>query len=217
MDPKSLDITTTDAYPAGETVRIVMPAPSLIPRVAGRVIDDDGKPVAGVTVSLSGEAVGVRSRVFGGRVDVQIREPREAVRTDEGGRFAFADVPRANIHLLFASDEILPDELEIKSLPKPDAIEMKLHTRCSLQVVITSSGLVADRMAIRGPDDEKLDLYTLESGSVNATTHAPIVEGRTAVLSASSAAATLLLFKGDEVVKRTSIRLRSDGINRIEL
>ncbi len=217
MDPKSLDITTTDAYPAGETVRIVMPAPNFIPRVAGRVIDDDGKPIAGVSVSLSGEAVGVRSRVFGGRVDVQIREPREGVRTDEKGRFEFKDVPRANIHLSFTSDEILPDELEIAKLSKPDAIEMKVHTRCSLQVVITTHGLDADRVAIRGPNDEGLDLYTLESGSVNAFTDAPIVDGHTSVLSASSAAAVLVLFKGDEVVKRTNIRLHTDGINRIEL
>jgi RNA polymerase sigma-70 factor (ECF subfamily) len=218
MDPKSLEITTSDEHRAGsENARIVMPAPDLLPLLAGRVLDDEGRAVAGANVRLEGEAVGVRTRVFGGRVYVSVRAPREHVRTGDDGRFEFRDVPRANIQLRIESEQIIPCEVFVAEQAKPDALEVRVYVRCSFQVQITSRDLVADAVAVSDAEGRPLDIFVLDSGAVNAYTDVAIVDGRTGVVSTSSAASTLSLLRDGEVVKRATIRLRPEGTNRIEL
>jgi hypothetical protein len=218
LDPRSLEVVVTEEYHAGDhAVRIAMPKPDLIARVAGRVRDSDGKPVEGVLVRLDGQPVGVRSRVFGGSVYMCAREPRETVTTDAEGRFELENVPRANVRLLLEAEQIIPSEIELAEQEDPTSIDVTVHTRCSFQVQVTSGDLVADTVAVLDADGRRLDILVLESGAINAFTDIAIVDGRTQVVATSSAASTLVLLRGDEVVKRAPIRLRSDEINRIDV
>lgn len=218
MDPKSLFATTTDEIRAGtDAVRVTMPAPDLIVKIAGRVLDDDDRAVPGVQVDLESEAVGVRSRVFGGRVYVSVRHPREKVVTDAEGRFEFTGVPRTGMQLMYASEHIVPGELDLSSLKDPASCVLHVHARCSLEVVVTTKGVAADAFAVRDAEGQALDIWLIDQGSVNAYTDTGLVDGHSGVVFTSSAARTIVLLQAGAVVRTSPIRLRSDGPNRIEL
>jgi hypothetical protein len=218
MDPKSLFATTTEKIRAGVSgVRVAMPVADTIAKLSGHVLNDDGDPVAGVSVQLSGEAVGVRSRVFGGRVYVTVRAPRESSVTDAEGLFAFTDVPRAGMQLTASSEHIVPLEIDVASIQDPSACRIEVHTRCSLEVLVSSKDVIADSVAVRDAGGKSIDIMVIDQGGVNAYTEVPLVLGRSGVVSTSSAARTIVLLQAGAVVRTSPIRLRADGPNLIEL
>ncbi|MEO6710422.1 MAG: carboxypeptidase-like regulatory domain-containing protein, partial [Planctomycetota bacterium] len=218
MDPKTLFATTTEEFRAGDgSVRVEMPAADFIPKLSGRVLDDHGEAIRGVEVELTAEAVGVRSRVFGGRVYVTVRAPRETAISDLDGHFEFEDVPRAGMQITLSSEQIVPLELDVASLANPAGCAIEVHTRCSLEVLVSSKDVLADEVGVRDGDGKPIDLMVIARGSTNAYTSMPLVDGRSGVFSTSSAARTIVLLKDGEVVRSSPIRLRSDGPNLVEL
>ncbi|HUR27904.1 MAG TPA: sigma-70 family RNA polymerase sigma factor [Planctomycetota bacterium] len=218
MDPKTLSATTTEEIRAGDaSVRVVMPKADLLPKLAGRVLDDAGAAVAGVEVRLTAEAVGVRARVFGGNVFVTVRPNREEAVSDAEGRFEFTDVPRAGMQITLSSEQIVPLGVDVPSLANPAAFTVEVHTRCSLEVLVASKDLIADSVAVRDGDGEPIDIMVIARGSTNAYTSVPIVDGRSGVVSTSSAARTVDLYKDGVLVKSAPIRLRAGIPNLVEM
>jgi hypothetical protein len=218
QDPATCTYSTTGEIRAGvEPERIVWESPRLWDRVSGTVVDDSDRPVAGARVLLVREAFGVRSRVFGGRVYVTLRDPREEVGTDENGRFEFRGVPVEGMAVQVRGENVVPDEFPLAKTGAPDAVKLSVHQRCSFEVVVASPGVSGDAIELRDADGAEVDILRMDSESTNATTSAAITEGRTGVLSASSAARVLRLLNGGILVKSVPLRLQSGGVQRIEL
>jgi RNA polymerase sigma-70 factor (ECF subfamily) len=69
LDPKTLQAFTSDPIAAGDPrARIVMPAPSVFPKLAGRVITVGNRPVAGVRLVLRTTSFEVSTRYYGGKL-----------------------------------------------------------------------------------------------------------------------------------------------------
>jgi hypothetical protein len=153
------------------------------------------------------EAFGVRSRVFGGRVYVSLRDPREKVATDENGRFEFHDVPAQDMTLDVHGESVVPEEFALEKAGDPESLRLRLHQRCSFEVVILSTDLDADSITLQDGEGKGLDILKIDSESTNAYTSAAVSGGRTGVFSASSAARTLQFQKEGATVRTISIRL----------
>ena len=218
QDPKTCARTTAKGQRAGDGMaRIVWEPPPLLPLVAGRVVGDDGQPIAGARIGLSRQAFGVRSRVFGGRVDVTLHDRRERATSGEDGSFAFHDVPPEGLVLHVNGEGIIPDGFPVGSGGTPEAMTLRVHQRCSFEVVVVSGEVEADAIALRDAEGNRIDVLKIDSESVNAYTSTALTEGRSGVVSASSAAATLDLRLGEETVKSLSIRLKPGEVTRIEI
>ncbi|MFN0244627.1 MAG: sigma-70 family RNA polymerase sigma factor [Planctomycetota bacterium] len=223
MDDKTLVTFTSEPIHAGDTsAKVTMPAPLVHARVAGRVVTERGTPVPGVSVLLARMAYSTRTRVFGGTAFYGVVQPRERVVTDDEGRFEFKDVPRVaddtreGLGFQFMSERIVPLERELESDDAVDALEIVVHMRCSVEVRLEAPHTRADRIGFQDEGGQKLDVLVISDGHNNAYTQVDLVDGRSGVVSVSSAARTLLLWKGDEIVERVPIELSPSTPNVIE-
>ncbi|MFN0008486.1 MAG: sigma-70 family RNA polymerase sigma factor [Planctomycetota bacterium] len=218
QDPKTCSRTTSKGHLAGGGMaRIVWEPPPLIPLVAGRVLGGDGKPIAGARIGLSRQAFGVRSRVFGGRVDVALHDRRDRATTGEDGSFEFRDVPPEGLVLNVNGEGIIPDGFPVVNEGDPAALTLRVHQRCSFEVVVTSGQIEADEIALRDGEGKPLDVLVIDSEQMNAYTSTELTEGRSGVVSASSAAATLELRLDGVTVHSVPIRLSAGEVTRIEI
>lgn len=218
QDPKTCSRTTSKGHRAGGGVeRIVWEPPPLIPLVAGRVIGDDGKPIAGARIGLSRQAFGARSRIFGGRVDITMHDRRDRATSGEDGSFEFHDVPPEGLVLHVNGEGIIPDGFPVESTGTPEALSLRVHQRCSFEVVVVTGEVEADEIALRDGDGKQLDVLKIDSEHVNAYTSTALTEGRSGVVSASSAAATLDLLKDGVPVRSIPIQLKAGEVTRIEV
>lgn len=82
LEPGSINVRVNEGKAAGVKARVGA--------LAGRVVDSAGKPAAGCTISISQQSKGNPfAAIFaGGEAD-----PNSAVKTDQSGRFSFAEFP----------------------------------------------------------------------------------------------------------------------------
>jgi hypothetical protein len=218
QDPKTCSRTTSKGHLAGGALaRIVWEPPPVIPLVAGTVVGDDGKPIAGARIGLSRQAFGARSRVYGGRVDVTLHDRRERATTGEDGRFEFREVPPEGLVLHVNGEGIIPDGFPVEQAGAPEALTLRVHQRCSFEVVLVTGEIEADEIALRDGEGKQLDVLVIDSEHVNAYTSTALTQGRSGVVSASSAAATLDLLLDGVTVHSVPIRLSAGEVTRIEI
>lgn len=216
LDEKTLARHVSDPIRAGDRdAKIVLPAASMWPVVSGVVRSDAGAPLEGVEVKLETIAYGTKARVLGGRSEFFMMQPRESVTTDAQGRFELHDVPRVGPRLRFASDRIVPDEHVLAEGGPVTDLDVRVFTRCSVQVELSPPRTRADAIGFADAGGRGLDVFVISSGHVNAYTDVDLADGRSEVVSVSSAARTLVLLKGGEPVERVAIQLTPDGVNRL--
>jgi RNA polymerase sigma-70 factor (ECF subfamily) len=218
MDDATLSVFTSDPISAGSRdVKIEMPDAPVYPRIAGRVLSSRGKPIAGVQIVLRREAFGSRTRVFGGTAQYGMIQLRESATTNAEGRFEFKDVPREGVALDLRHDGIVPRDFALEGVTQPENLDVVVDARCRLELRLKPPIARADRMAVRDGDGRRIDVMLITQGSVNAYTDVGLVEGRSGVVSVSSAARTLVLLDGEKVVETHAIDLVEDQINVLEL
>jgi hypothetical protein len=120
--------------------------------------------------------------------------------------------------LQISSERVVPRDFALGPDTDPARVEIEVATRCSFEAFVANgTDPYPDAIGLQDGRGDRLDVLRIETGSVNAWTSAPLVEGRTGVLSASSAARTLLLLRDEQVLRAVPIRLRAGETNRIEL
>jgi hypothetical protein len=218
-DPKTCSRSNAGEFRAGGSpIEIRWEPEPLFPRVAGRVVGESGEPIAGARVDLSRRAFAACGRVFGGRVDVILHDGRERVVADEEGRFEFEDVPSKGISVNVAGEGILGNEFPLEGAGDPEKLSLSVHQRCSFEVVLATPSLEASAIGLRDGDGKRLDVLRIDTEHTNAYTSVALVERRSGVLSASSAARELVLFlDGETEIRAVPIRLRAGEVTRIEL
>lgn len=211
----SLHIATSEplAPGAGEAL-IQLPPPELFDKVAGRVVDALGTPLAGVRVLPWIAVVDARSRIFGGRSQVILVRAAAAATTDAQGEFQLDDVPRRGTRLQLSSDDIVPITHELSPADSPRALELVVQARCHFQVILDDPER-ADSLSLATEDGRRLDVLVLTAGAHNAFTGAPLVGGRSSVLATTTEARRLLLYRGDELVETVELFLRPGDVNEI--
>lgn len=187
---------------------LTLPREERVPRVAGRVVGTDGKPVAAVSVALC-RIVSVRN----GYAD-DISTP--AVQTDEEGRFAFVDVPRSLDHARIFGDGIdfadnrnpIPEGSDLEEL------ELVVTRRCQLRIELDDAD-EADSFQVLDAEGDVSMLTVLRGNVAWTTDRGRLVDGRSESINASERVTTLVLFRGSEEVRRVPLRLGHDGVNVI--
>jgi hypothetical protein len=216
LDEKSLATFKSDPIRAGTSgVEIEMPAPKLHAKVVGFVSDDDGQALEGVEIRLHSSPYRLRSRVFGGTFEIEYLHWRDSQKTDAAGRFEFKDVPVEGVSLDFQADGIVPDQHELVAADDPTNVRILLHTRCDLRIELAPPFDRADGMAVLDEAGEPLEILVLEQVDKFNYDEFPLVDGKSRVVSVSSAARTLVLKKADAVVSTHPLHLSRGILNVI--
>lgn len=214
LAPGVLAVATSRRIPAGsENARVRLEPPELWPELAGRVVTEQGLGLEGVQLFLVLAASDRSARVFGGTVRALQYEPGSMGQSGADGRFTFTDVPRRGARLLLRGDGILPMTVDVDS----ERLEIVAESRVQLELEITREPQRYDRFGFAALDGERLDVLYLSHGSSDARRSGELVDGRSGVVSASSRARTLLLFKNGAEVERMAIQLVPGEVNRIGL
>jgi hypothetical protein len=214
LRPDSLEVVTSDAFDAGETSAVIrLGPPDVFERVDGCVVSEDGRPLADVEVRLYRPVIDVRARIFGGNSQLVIVEFAGRGTSDAEGRFHFVDVPRSGAQILARGDGIVPTKVDVTAA----ALDIPVEVRCHLEVVLRENDGRFDAIEAADGEGKRLDLMVLTEGSVNAWTGVPLVEGRSGVVSVSSRARQLRLFKDGALVETRALDLLPGDVNRIEL
>jgi len=199
----------------GREILVRLDAPSAYERLAGRVVTDAGQPVAGVEIGSWIPVVDRRGRVFGGSVQVVLTRRGPRVTTDDAGAFALADIPRKGARLELAAESIVPTDVPLDDLADPRALRLVVEARCHLVVELESPHDRVDEIEVEGEDGTHYDLLRLSKNSVNAVTSVRLVDGKSGVLSVTSRARRLVLWRDGEVVDVLPLDLRPGDVNRI--
>lgn len=112
--------------PSGEPVATRAPTETGLPcELAGRVIDEEGRPVPGVEVQLAREEEG----------------PVSAVRTDAQGSYQFPALVSGDATLIVNADEYLEQQLDVPLVPGPNLFDFTLRHAVSVTgVVVDEAG-----------------------------------------------------------------------------
>jgi hypothetical protein len=213
LRPGSLEVVTSEAVLAGESVVIRLGPPDVFEHLDGRVLGEDGHTLPDVEVSLYRPMIDVRARVFGGTSQVVLLEYAGRVTTDSGGRFHFGPVPRSGAQVSVRGDGIVPTKADVTAA----TLDLAVEVRCHFEVVLRESAGRFDAIEVADGDGKRLDILVLTEGSVNAWSGVDLVDGRSGVVSVSSHARKLLLKKDGEVVETRPLDLLPGDVNRIDL
>jgi hypothetical protein len=205
---------TSKSFAAGESSAVIrLGPPDVFERVDGRVLSEDGQPLSDVGVSLFRPMIDARARIFGGSCQVVMVEHAGGATTDAEGRFHFDGVPRSGAKVSVRGDGIVPMQVEITAATLDIPVEM----RCHLEVVLREPDGRFDLIEAADGEGKRLDLMVLSEGSVNAWTGVRLVEGRSGVVSVSSRARQLKLFKDGVLAETRPLDLVPGDVNRIDL
>jgi len=217
MDTETLARFESGPHAAGSLdVRIVVPTPELFAELSGTVVLANGDPVPGVRVRVQRDTYRMRSRAFGGTVDITLRDGREQATTDELGAFRFRDVPIEGLHLNLTSDHIIPKELSLADVERAEGLEVVVEGRFHMEVRIKEPRERVDSCFVRDVEGNVLTVRRVVEGTTQADTRIALVEGASGVLAVSSAARTVEFRKDGEVVGSVPVELYLGEVVRVE-
>jgi RNA polymerase sigma-70 factor (ECF subfamily) len=218
LDTKTLQSCTSRPIQAGDQdARIEMPAPEMFAKLVGHITTVGERPVAGVSVQLRTTCFETHTRVFGGTLGMFEFHAGGETSTDAEGRFEFKDVPKEGVFFVLRSDRIVPCDWKLPDGADPENLDVRVDVRCQLEVRLKAPSDRADFMAMVDEGGDEVALIEMNGESVHINSEMPLTEGRSGVLSASSSARTLVLYKNGKEIERVSIALVPDEINVIEL
>jgi hypothetical protein len=195
--------------------------------VAGKVVDREGRPVPGVSIMPATDTCTVAYR---GRTvsTYHGRQEQRAVSNDEG-EFELERVPRELVYLRIDGAEIISDDwgrhtpggLAELSDGRIEDLRIEVRVRMRAQVFLSDPD-EADRLRVlrrdgsplrinlvRGDGRREVDEITVERDAEGG--------GRTEVLTLDDSAATLVLLRGDEEVRRVTLALQRGVLNRVDI
>lgn len=204
----------TDPVPAGTDDLVVeLPAGANYPRLRGRLLSAQGDPVPDVAITPWVPAFQAVEEFPGGSSDVLRFFLGKTLRTDAEGRFELTDVPRANLQFHAVSDDIVPSYFSVEDVTDPEDFRVTVEARAHFEVIAGPGRF--DALAVVGQDDAPLELLRMRADGYSNFEQLPILDGRSGVVTVSTGAAAVLLFRAGEQIERVPLRLRPGSITTI--
>ncbi|HEU4419108.1 MAG TPA: sigma-70 family RNA polymerase sigma factor, partial [Planctomycetota bacterium] len=197
IEQPRVGVTCGPVTAGSHDVELRLPEQLVHERVAGQVVGLDGKPIAGVRVT----APLLRFKAPGGLYSTQ----GPATTTDAEGRFELGSVPCTDVWLNYNSDAILHGRVE---LDPGRLLEQRLvaERRCHLRVQV-DAGRHAKSFRVLDGDGREVRINEITPNGSYSTNSWKLDDGRSAVISVSEVAATIV-FDGEKAeVGRLPLRL----------
>lgn len=212
LDPTTLLRIEHGRFLAGRTdLRLVEDGKLRLARIVGHVVDERGRPVAGVDVNVATTVLTLRGATHGA---VQRRRMKLRATTGADGAFALENVP-ARAFLRFTGDRISPLEFAPESAGGIAAklvdgtLTVTVALRCHLRVELDSPD-TADAVQIEDATGTPIELLRIEGTSTYGGLLQALHDGKSGSLVASSRGKTLVLVKDTKVVRKLPLDLDPD-------
>lgn len=218
VDPATLERTTLPQVAAGRSGVVLRFLESDVwGTIQGVVHDSEGVPISEVRVEPTTTAF---LASFAGRRLFSQSMKLEGVLTDAQGRFTLERVPRGDVVLALSGDSVLGKEWELDPAvlegDPVSPVQIELERRMHVQVELADP-TSANSFALLDADGNEISMSLRMGSSTYFMTRTPIVEGRSHVASGSERARSVVIYKDDEEVGRTSVMLSPDEITTVRL
>ncbi|NOT29659.1 MAG: carboxypeptidase regulatory-like domain-containing protein, partial [Planctomycetes bacterium] len=193
--------TISDPISSGSRGVVLTFDPEARGRIAGRTVDRQGQPVAGVRVSVSCRQwwAGPEDRDFALAIGA-------ATETDSEGRFALEDVAHAGVFLRLEGHGIVPDIFrDIDSEPERTTLELVVGRRCHLQFHWGDWSERADRLHLEAEDGTTLGFMDLRGWGVTPLDSIPVDTGLSPAIAIPDHALHAVLTRGGREVTRVPL------------
>jgi len=228
MDMDTLLIAETDPIVAGSLdVDIELDTSRLFPRVAGRVVDREGKPVARASVAPMCDAFRLK---HSGQTVGTSHARIEGTTTDADGRFELSNVPKTLVYLRIDGEDIVPLEYcrsfegdqrhanSIAELPaeKIEQLEIRVGRRCHFQVELADPSF-ADSVVVLAETGETVELSVFAGNSRREAHQQPLQNGRSEVIACPDSGVMLVLRRAGAEVSRRKLELKAGEVLNLRL
>jgi hypothetical protein len=227
MDPETLLRGETKPTRAGtRDVEVRLPTDQIYARVAGTVVSQSHKPIAGVRIFPMCDAF--QARLEGQTISTS-HNALDGVVTDKDGHFEIVNVPKSLVYLRVDGDSILPleygryvegdsrfENVSVRELPrdKIEQLEIVVEQRCHMQVELSDASL-ADELAVLDGDGHELVISLYNGQGRSERQRHTIHEGRSDVLAVPDTGRTLVLFKGGAEATRLPVALKPGELTTV--
>jgi hypothetical protein len=196
MDPATLQVVRVGPVAAGtRDVEIRLAPDGLWERVAGRVVDTHGHPLAGLRVTPRQATGVVRWERSSWREFSQGAE----VRTDDTGSFGLRQVSRIGVILRITGDRFIPVEVALDDVADPLAVRVEVPWLGHVQIELASPAPEGGKIELLGIDGAPVEFHIFGGGSswtrsaIDLGNEDEFAGGRTPVLSVPEAARAVAL------------------------
>jgi len=219
MDMDTLLIAETDpVMPGTDEVEIELDTSKLFPRVAGRIVGADGKPIARASVGPMCDAFKVKHM---GHTISTSHGGLDGTLTDADGRFELKNVPKSLVYLRIDGEDIVPLEYgrwseddarfahSIRELPRDriENLEIKVGRRCHFQVEVGDPEF-ADEVAVLDDQGNPVELSVFAGNARREDERQPLEAGRSDVIACPDSGVMLVLRKNKLEVSRRKLELK---------
>ena len=228
MDMDTLLIAETDPIVAGSLdVDIELDTSRLFPRVAGRIVDREGKPVARASVAPMCDAFRLKHM---GRTLSTSHAGLDGTTTDADGRFVLLNLPKSLVYLRIDGEDIVPLEYgryvdgdtrfakSIRELPadKIEQLEIRVGRRCHFQVELADPSF-ADELSVLDGEGDPVELSVFAGNSRRDGPRQELRGGRSEVIACPDDGVMLVLRKSGAEVSRRKLELKPGEVLSLRL
>jgi RNA polymerase sigma-70 factor (ECF subfamily) len=210
LEPATLRVVRRQAVPAGSRdVEVVLAGDEPIPRIAGRVVDRGGAPVAGVTVATQREAWCLRNTAasgMSGSMSDSANGP--ATKTTADGGFELRSVARDGVSLDVYDAAIVPVSVQLDECRDLERVVLAVSRRCHFKVELRDAA-EADAFELLDVGGRTLAMTVRKGNISTAAGRMRLAAGRSEMATAEETARTIVLYRADKEVRRAPIELRS--------
>ncbi|MBK8100787.1 MAG: sigma-70 family RNA polymerase sigma factor [Planctomycetes bacterium] len=201
LDPTTL-LATEQPVAAGSTGVELQLRGNVRRLVSGHVRARDGSPIAGVQVKAQRPALEVN--VPGGTRD-EWHDTRP-VTTDADGAFALRDIAEG-VELFAYGDAILFASVQLEPGAPVDDVVITADRRAHVQIELAAPHDRADSARVLDASDRPMLLRVMRGDTSYTSRVAPLLDGRSQILSVGEGAANVALFRGGREVARLPVAL----------
>ncbi|MFT7669188.1 MAG: RNA polymerase sigma-70 factor (ECF subfamily) [Planctomycetota bacterium] len=219
---ESMLLVDAGPFAAGRRdVRIVLDLEDLYTTIEGRVVDNDGQPISGVSVS---NWVVTNTTPHGQSGILWHSESGEPTTTDEDGRYRFNHLPKNGVTIKVDHPDLLPQEVELRRGEdgKPvnrkdwDAIDFVCERRFHLQIEISPAIVEEGGIVILDREEQPSMIQVFSAGGHMSTNRYRFENPKTEVLSLSGDVREIVLYDSDGTeLTRQTLNLTFGELNTV--